>query len=312
MRVHSMGITLVTCISLAGCMSSARVYRSNSLNAPPHGIPFYSKTAICKQETIWLEPQYTLTFSMKSGAQAYGPIQKVLSRKEYLQPFVQDFVLHPRQDVWEKSILPLPVPTLFNEGNGEAERQIICLEHSGNWARISNTGTLEAVVDYSNVFYLNSARPLAGQTQVDAKLASDGTLTEGSAQLQDQTLATIASSISSLVGDATNVMKIVGLEASPEFRVSISTKIYKHSHVRYVGDAGKPATAGSCLADPNGVFGPSYTVTEATDASGGKPAGADKDNTISISGSIVLPKQAAPLATSAPGPTTPPTQKKQP
>ena len=164
-------------------------------------------------------------------------------------------------------------------------------------------------MDYGNVFYLNSARPLAGSTQVSAKLAADGTLTEGSAQVQDQTLQTIASTISSLVGSASTATKIFGLEAQPEFKLTVKTKIYSHTHWQYPAllKPAIPASPTTCVALPNGVYGGSFTVAEVPDSANAKPASTDKGNTISISGSIVLPKATVPATTPAPAPSTPPT-----
>jgi len=303
-------VVLICSLSLVGCMSSVRVYRSDSLAAPPKGIPFYAKTGVCKQQTVWLEPQYTLTYEAKAAGLSYGPIDKVLNRQEYLQEDVQDFIAKPDPDpdVWTKTIFSLPGPLVFDEGDTD---KIKSQESAGNWIRTANTGAVEAAVDYGNVFYLNSARPLAGTTQVDAKLATDGTLTEGSAQLQDQTLATIASTISSLVSSASTAATTAGALGSKlaapviqaEAKLTVKTKIYTHTHSQYATSqyaAKAPATPADCTAAPSGVLGGSYTVSEAADSTNAKPASAGKDNTITVSGSIVLPKAAAPTAPVSP------------
>jgi hypothetical protein len=231
-----------------------------------------------------------------------------LNRNEFLKKEVQDFIANPTDTTALKRIFDDPTaypgPSSINESDpsGVTEQ-----EKEGNWMRVSNTGAVEAVVDYENVFYLNSARPLAGTTQVDAKLAADGTLTEGSAQLNDQTLATIASTISSLVSSATTAAKFVGLDAQAEIKITVKTKVYKHTHSQY-SNLGKPATPATCLALAGGVFGGSFAVTEAADSAVAKPTGGD--NTISVSGSIVLPKSAAPTSP-APAPTGTPTPPKK-
>jgi hypothetical protein len=285
---------LILCLTFVGCFSGVRVSRSNSLGDPPKGIPFYAKTGVCKQQTDWLEPQYILTYESKSGITSTGPVDKVLSHQQFSQSAVQNFIAAPGPpSAWKTAIFDLPGPDSINESNSA---DITREEAAGNWVRASNSGAVEAVVDYGNVFYLNSARPLAGTTQVDAKLAADGTLTEGSVQVQDQTLAAIGSLISSASTAATGfaAAHLAPSEpAQPEYKLSVKTKVYKHTHSQYL-DLKTPATPFNCSASPSGVLGGSFTVTEVADSSNAKPSGADKDNTISVSGSIVLPKAAAP------------------
>jgi hypothetical protein len=285
---------LILCLSFVGCFSGVRVSRSNSLGDPPKGIPFYAKTGVCKQQTDWLEPQYILTYESKSETTATGPVDKVLSRQQFSQKAVQDFIANPSApSAWKTAIFDLPGPDAINESNSA---DITREEAAGNWVRVSNSGAVEAVVDYGNVFYLNSARPLVGTTQVDAKLAADGTLTEGSVQVQDQTLAAIGSLISSASTAATGFAgaHLAPSEpAEPEYKLGVKTKVYKHSHSQYL-DLKTPATPFTCSASPSGVLGGSFTATEVADSSNAKSSGADKDNTISVSGSIVLPKTTPP------------------
>lgn len=296
-------------LMLVGCFSSVRVQRSTSLADEPHGIPFYAKTGVCKQQTVWLEPQYIFTYEAKAGNGTFGPVDKILNREQYLK--VQNIFAVPRSPEDLKSIIfALPGPQTINESDAE---QIKKEEASGNWIRVSNTGTVEAVVDYGNVFYLNSARPLAGSTQVSAKLAADGTLTDASAQVQDQTLQTIASTISSLVGSASTAAKILAYDAQQvEIKLTGKTKVYSHTHVQYVeiknNEKLSPATPVNCKADNSGVLDGSFMVAEVPDSAGTKPSASDKENTVTISGSIVLPKTQAPAspAPTAPAPKTPP------
>lgn len=235
-------------------------------------------------------------------------LKKVLTRTEFLDKTVQSFILEPSDpEVWSEKIVQLPGPVSVDESD---KPKILAQETLGNWARVANTAAIEPVVNYSVVFYLNSRRPLAGTGQIDGKLAADGTLTEGSAQIQDQTLATVASAISSLTGSASTVAKIVGLEASPEFKLTVKTKFYKHTHDQYYGKLG--LAPNECNPASDGVFGGWFLVAEATDSAGSKSSSAEKDNTISVTGSIVLPKSlgTTPSTTSPSGSTTP--AKKQP
>jgi hypothetical protein len=76
-------------------------------------------------------------------------------------------------------------------------------EADGNAFRIADTATLGTAVDYTHQYYFNANAPWAGSSQVTAKIGQDGTLTEGTAQRDDQTASTILSAITSLVGDFT-------------------------------------------------------------------------------------------------------------
>jgi hypothetical protein len=295
-------VLLIFCLALVGCFSGVRVSRSNSLGDPPKGIPFYAKTGACKQETDWLEPLYILTYESKSGTTSTGPVDKVLSRREFSQRSVQDFIATPSDPhAWKTTIFELPGPDAINESNAA---DIAKQEAAGNWVRASNIGALEAVVDYANVFYLNSARPLAGTTQVDAKLGTDGTLTEGSVRVQDQTIAAMSSLVTSASTAATTVAK--GFAPPPtstpaDNKLTVKTKVYEHAHSQYL-DLKTPATPSTCTASSSGVLGGWFTVSEVTEPGNAKPTGADTGNTISVSGSIVLPKEAPPKPPAAGGP----------
>jgi len=313
------GLSLVIVLLLSGC-SSVHVNRSNSLSAAPKGIPFYAKTAVCKQETVWLEPQYIITF--ENQATSYGPVQATMSREEYLRKETQDFIAQAGGTPadWMTLTAAAKGPVQFDEGatcavsEGQPACGILAQEKKGNWFRVANTGTVDVIVDYSNVFYLNSSRPVAGTTQVDAKLGSDGTLSEGSAQVNDQTLATIASTIASLAGSASTAAKIGGFAAAEEAKkkevhVTVSTKFYRHTHTQYLQTTVAATPAGCAPAD-SGILTGSFVVSDAEDPATKKPAGSE-GSTISVSGSIVLPKAAAPAGQS-PAPGAPPTPPKKP
>lgn len=290
---------ILVCSFLAGCSNAVRVYRSqptttNNGVEQMKGIPFYVKKGVCKQETVWLEPQYTIT----DDAEPAKP-EKMLDRESYL--VVQNGAQAHNENFWKwVSEMHPPVRAKEEGGNDVANNFVVDITYQiqhGNWSLVSNTGTVMTVVDYSQVYYLNTARPLAGTTQLSYKLAADGTLTEGSAQLNDQTLATVASVISSLTTDAVSFVGAVasltsgGLEKFP-----IRVRFYKHTHTTYV----PLDQTGSCSIATGGVLGGSFTVSEETDSST-KPK-ANNDNSIGFSGSVTLPKGLAPAAPPKPTP----------
>ena len=80
---------------------------------------------------------------------------------------------------------------------------------------VSKTSAPEAVVDYAKAYYLKAPRPWVGSSQVDEKLAADGTLTEGSVQVQSQTLSTILTAVTSIFTAVVSKVPSVGFVAQP-------------------------------------------------------------------------------------------------
>jgi len=287
--------TILTCFLAGGCSSAVHVYRAAPSNSPPaaleevKGIPFYIKKGMCKQETVWVEPQYTVSNTTLDGAPS-----KVLDRESFLKVATPSNA--QKGDYWalvESMRSPLRVREEgANDSIDGAPIDISWQMAHGNWSLVSNTAAVESVVDYSQVYYLNSAKPLAGTSQVSYKLAADGTLTEGSAQVQDQTLATVAAAVSSLATDAISFTPLRAAHATgttPEKeKYPVKTRIFKHTHTI---DAPLSST-GSCSVATSGVLNGSFTVTEADDAPGGKPK--PDSGAISFQGSVVLPKSPKP------------------
>src|SRR5271156_4980628 len=103
MRVLA-GSTILLCVLLSGCLSTVRIKKetdpSQHTVGDVPGIPFYVKTAKCKQETIWLEPVYTMTLkktitykfldedaAKKAGAKLPAPEVRVASKVLGLSQF---------------------------------------------------------------------------------------------------------------------------------------------------------------------------------------------------------------------------------
>ena len=206
------GFTILLSVLLTGCLSTVRISRetdsTNHKYGPVPGIPFYLKTAKCKQETTWLEPVYTLTLkktttykfldeeaAKKAGAKLPAPEVRVASKVLALSQF------QPSNTSLQKLLALLAKPNLSDPDRIEIEaswaavvavpdyvplsqEEDALIKAGINIIKISNTSSPEAIVDYAQVYYYNAPRPWVGTSQVDAKLASDGTLTEGSAQVQ--------------------------------------------------------------------------------------------------------------------------------
>jgi hypothetical protein len=154
------------------------------------------------------------------------------------------------------------------------------------------------------MYFYNSPRPWVGSSQIGAKLASDGTLTEGSAQTQTQTLSTLISALP--VSAVLTKVAELGLGApvtgavpgAPAIRIlrtvsydlNVQQQTYKHTHSRYVTPFAIP-----CPVAPDGVVcpatGPAGTCTyslqvDTTDGSAAK----DDASAVKVNGTISLPK----------------------
>jgi hypothetical protein len=275
------------------------------------GIPFYIKVARCKQETSWIQPFYTLTLkktvkfkfldedaAKKAAAKLPESIVTSATKTLNLTKFRNDEVQNLRALLSKPGIASKPESDLIEakwktiSGWSDyvplSEKEDVLVK-SEDVVEVSNTSAPDTLVDYSRVYYYNTPRPWVGSSQVDAKLAADGTLSEGSSQVQSQTLSTIISAlpISALLSKAAGIGAAAGpgpgvqIEQTVQYELTIQEDAYKHTHARYV-KFGLP-----CALEKDGVKS-DYALT--IDTSGQGSSKKDDDNTVKVNGAIVLPK----------------------
>lgn len=140
--------------------------------------------------------------------------------------------------VQKPSYVPLPVD--------EAK-----LVDSADAILISNTAEVDTTVDYAHIYYYNAQRPWVGSAQVDAKLNTDGTLSEGTAQVQSSTLSSFlnlvpSQQLASLIPPLTRAA--AGPPAGTyRVKLTIREEDYLHTHTQYSN------AVESCAPLPNGV-----------------------------------------------------------
>jgi hypothetical protein len=298
---------------------------------PVEGIPFYKKRVVCNRDSIWLEPRYTLTFVIavddrrpishalifsQSGADKL-PVKQLIARiTGLLDTYAATSITSQAcpaaiGEEWKEiasdtSVQPLPgsdqPPVDLDAAKIEREQL------KGNFLLAANTAQLGTAIDYAHQYYLNSKSPWIGSAQVDAKLAADGTLSEGSAQREDDTWSTIFGTVTGLVGDFTGVGAAATPAVTPPTSVSakvypsacpasdgwpaplkvvkysyaLKTIVYKHEHKKQSLDLSNGCDTANVTVNDG-----SFTVTqvEMDDAK------TDKD-AIAVSGEIKLPKKA--------------------
>lgn len=335
-----LAVVLSTCLLMMGCLSTVRIKRdplalttADQQKTDMNGIPFYIKVGQCKQVTTWLQPIYTLTLK-KTATTVFvdeGAANKESEATKKPKPKLPEPVVTTAIQVLSLTSFGKPEvlqlrALLSNTGSASQsdaakihqEWGVIAswpaylpfssnediLVASGDAIEVANSSSPDSSVDYSRAYYYNSPRPWIGTSQVDAKLASDGTLTEGSAQVESETLSTlvpIGTALSTFAtietgGAAAAATAPPGLPPPPppppsaydtelkvRYELAIHEDDYKHTHTRYA------RFTMPCAIEPGGVTN-GYALS--VDMAATKEDKKDDGSTVKVSGSVVLPKSA--------------------
>lgn len=324
LMTHGRWLALCALCPLFGC-STVKTARSKFPDPPGKvevvpGIPYYIKTAACKHQAVWAEMRYLVKYSQVTAGDstANRTGEKTLDQSEaediaLLSSISGKNVTNPADRARYRAALdriadakPAPAPKAEN---------VNALQRDHNAQLVSDTASIQTYVDYSVLYYYNTARPLIGTAKADVHLAADGTLTEGESDLTDSTGSMIASLVTSLAGMALGP----GSKAIPKnpsrhgyssipgtsdtFTFSAVTKTYQHTIEEWRKDVKDPSICTVEWKNP-----PAYslnTVTLASDASGSKKESGSK-NTVQFSGEIQLPTPNKEPNSTTTGTKTPP------
>ncbi|GEM_PF-4240103 len=305
-------LSIAFCL-LTGCGQTILVKRAPyATNAGDlGGIPFYVKNALCKRQTTWLQPVYVLTLKVSFTPQKSNPEVEplsstrtvVLTLNEYQMNAVSELYKAINagktnsavsrdeiKDIEEKwtavQTLSPADPCRLDENQLDpqvgADRNRVLM--------VANEAVAEVYVDYSTIYVYNTSKPWAGSSQASIKLAPDGTMTEASGQQESKTLQAFLDLLpikGVLTGLAKGAIPAVGFVAaaqgSAKYELSTDVTIWRHTH--YIFETIRPP----CPPPQARVTTSPYNVT-VEDVSGAKK-GSPKDNEISVSGSIQLPKK---------------------
>lgn len=246
-------LAVSSCLALTGCMSSLRIKPATDLKKP-QGLLFYTKVGACKQQTIWLEYRYELS------GEKFGPV--VINQQTY------DAMLRDPDVMASAGALTGflkgrtgPVASFVSDETPSAVEQA---KGSGNLTLAANTGEFTTVVDYTNPMWLNSGRPLNGTTQVDGKFGPDGTLTEASAQVDNETLSTILTAVASVAGTPF-AKTLVGPDPKAfQLTVKVSARAHTHTRLTLIKNAGELApVVASCGPSTPPITDGSWVITDA-------------------------------------------------
>lgn len=333
----------------SGCTHETAIVKETS-NPPTakmtqlEGIPFFPKKAVCNRETVWLEPQYTLTFTVEADGAPPLTHTLIVSRSGYEAPDTKSLlqVLSGMNKEYKLTeIYPYHCPARLGKqwdqlsgeinNNKDYQAQTGLDEDASKMQRaeqaehrnvflVANKADPGTAPDYSRQGYLNALSPWNGTSQISAKIAADGTLSEASAQRDTETLNTIVTGLAALVGDftgasaagtavagatATQQRKALLEQEKKQYRESapqncaeeagwpkvsegvkyvfkITTSIYQHDHRKQVDRIEQNAVKDRC-DEPAAVYDGNFTVTR-------EDPSKKSDKAIEFSGQVTLPE----------------------
>jgi hypothetical protein len=238
-----------------------------------NGIPFYIKTAKCLHQSVYVVPYYQITFQVLKDDKVNTTETITISSKAYQSKPVEKFLtlMHQSPETTLQAALNA-WRSISNLNNDPYERVTV---NDAEWPKylVANSSAPTVLVDYSNQYTLNAKSPFAGTVNADYKLNEDGTLSEASGQIQEQTLSTVLSPIADVFKTAAGLLKTAmdggGAEKTEKIEevAGNSTKDTKSddNSIKINGTVTLPKSLGA--------------TTTTKDASGSKPSSESKSAT---------------------------------
>jgi hypothetical protein len=291
---HYIYLVLALTLAASGC-SSAYIVKKNGQKTD--GIPFYTKVGACLHTSVYAAPYFRLTLKKAGDEKTSDTLN--LSESALQSPEAQDVISlvrdnPPLSDVKYESLRKMW--SALKTSSGLDPYSALCIGQSNCTDKlakylVSNTGSPAIFVDYKNTYTMNARTPFAGTVSADTTLAEDGTLSKSSAQIENKTFETVMSlfPVSELIKSAAGFKATLVAGEEVQMQLAIERRILKltRSHID-VFEVGCPT---------NGI-----EVTKEYDfkledvGAEAAKSGEDKseDNTITVNGTVKLPKQAAP------------------
>jgi len=281
-------------IFIVGCSTPVFIVKKN--DADVNGIPFYTKTAKCLHQAVYIVPYYQITFKVLQNDKVITTEAITISSKAYQSKPVQDFLtlIHKSPQKDEDTTATLNAWNSILGLNKEPYEQVNTNDVEWPKHLVANRSVPTVLVDYSNQYTLNAKSPFAGTVNADYKLNADGTLSEASGQIQEQTLSTALSGVTSLITAVGSLSALAALGvtkgtegAEKEKPVTLQATIEKH-FLRVTHSQFTTFQLG-CGTDGAEVTGKFDTLIEEVTGNNTKDTKSG-DNSIKINGTVTLPK----------------------
>jgi len=271
--------------ALLGCGDLYRVSVHDAAN--PKGIPFYTMSGACAQQSVYANPYYLVTLKVSAAA---GPISADTVKLSPVGRSSADF-----RALLDELDKPQPeLASVQTAWSSLKQRQSFDpYSQSAGEFLLDNSSKAVTLVDYAHEYDLNQRKPLAGSTSADYKLGPDGTLTEAQGQVQNDTLSTILSALplSDLIKSAAGIAAKTGAAAAePPSPVKFSLEQeerLKTTTYSIVSTYAANCPTGEALTEK--ITGASKSIADIGARESTKTTGKE-DTAISISGTINLPK----------------------
>lgn len=290
MKACQVASILVWVAMMSSCAVLSIHRRSDSVN----GVPFFVRTAVCRHELTWLEPIYALTLQSVTTQDKKETVTTLGVAEFSLSAFTAS-----RQDVASlKSAIvndPDPLAMWTRIQSAHAYNPLATPEPKPeDIVLVSNVNKPETTVDYRDTYYFNAHRPILGTAKADIKLANDGTMTEGSGEMESKTLQSFLDllPIKALISKAAGLPLggAAAVAVAPSYRLQVESRAIKHTHYRFSLPSSTP-TETECPALPPVAFNePSYN-RERQDAGTEKASKEADKNTVKVNGEIKLPQK---------------------
>lgn len=268
------------------------------------GIPFYARTSMCVQETVYQEPGIraeivldSIVYDKTNAATGTVPVYATLRAFPATDAVVKALLELKSAPVSSPETFRLKVDAIGVGWVPTGERNVLML--------VSNQVKPKEYIDYSRIYYLNVTRPWIGPVSGTVKLNADGTLGEVSATADDQTLKT-ALDVFPLHDLLLDRLGLTDAEESAEgensaelpryrVRIDVNPAAFTHTLSRPVDDARPPCGARPQLTMADGHSGAAtYSMTVTTPGAPAETAAPKPENAIGLSGTITLPEPKKP------------------
>jgi hypothetical protein len=294
--MRSVGVVFIMLLtgSVLGCGDLYRVTAHNT--SAPGGIPFFAMKGVCVQETVYGVPYYLITLKISVGSSPVSSDNVNISTNGHKSADFRTLL----------NELDKPAPdlgTVQDAWSALKQRQSFdpYVENTGE-VQLSNKTKVSNVVDYSQGYDINQRKPISGTANAAFKVGENGTLTEVSGQVEDNTLSTVLSALplSDLIKSAAGIATKVGsAEAQkPEvvkFSLEQEERLRTTTYSRTSDVSAADANCKTGKAIERTAENVSMVVADvgAKDANN-KPAATKDENAVGISGTISLPKALFP------------------